>query len=223
MVPQSVRQPLSRERIVVAAVEIADADGVGAATMRRVAEALGCEAMSLYHYVTDKNDLLTGLAEHVIGEVVDASAEDPADLTDWQAIVRHRCLTARTVMLHHRWAPQVIMSLPEAPALTYAVYEQLVGTLVAGGLSYHLAHRAIHALGSMVFGFTPELFEPADGGAPPMTVEQMQAALEAMPHLAAMAGEGVHADEGSLSQCDTQAEFEFTLTLILDGLDRARS
>jgi AcrR family transcriptional regulator len=222
VIPPTARQPLSRERILRDAVALADADGIGGVTMRRLAEALGCEAMSLYHYVESKGALVTGLAEQVIGEVAAATAEDPPGATDWRELVLGRCLVARAVMLRHPWAPQVIMSLPEAPAITYAIYEQLVGTLVAAGFSYALAHRAIHALGSMIFGFTQELFEPPDGSAPTMTIEQMQAMAEAMPHLAALATLDIHREEGSLSTCDTQAEFEFTLALLLDGLDRAR-
>ncbi len=222
MTPTTARQPLSRERILVAAVSLADTEGIGAVTMRRVAEALSCEAMSLYHYVESKGALVAGLAEQVIGEVAEATAEDPPGVTDWRELVLGRCLIARAVMLRHPWAPQAIMSLPAAPAITNAIYEQLVGTLVEADLSYELAHRAIHALGSMVFGFTQELFEPADGSASTMTVEQMRAATEATPHLAVLATPDIHATQGALSTCDTQAEFEFTLALLLDGLDRAR-
>ena len=223
MIPPTARQALSRERILLEAIALADADGIGGVTMRRLAEALGCEAMSLYHYVESKGALVAGLAEQVITEVAAATAQNPADTTDWRELVLGRCLVAREVMLRHPWAPQVIMSLPGAPAISYAIYEQLVGTLIDAGFSYELAHRAIHALGSMVFGFTQELFEPADGSAPAMTIEQMQAVAEAMPHLAALATPDIHDEQGSLSACDTQAEFEFTLALILDGLGRARA
>ena len=84
MIPTTVRQPLSRERILVAAVALADADGISAVTMRRIAEALDCEAMSLYHYVASKGALVAGLAEQVIGEVATATAEDPPGLTGWR-------------------------------------------------------------------------------------------------------------------------------------------
>lgn len=223
MTTTTVRQPLSRERILVTAVGLADAHGIGAVTMRRIADELDCEAMSLYYYVQSKGALVAGLAEQVIGEVVAATAAAPAGATSWRLQVLGRCLLARSVMLRHPWAPQVIMSLPEAPAPAYAIYEQLVGTLVDAGFTYELAHRAIHALGSMVLGFTQELFEPVDGAAPTMTVEEMQAMTETMPHLAAMTTQDIHGTEGSLSTCDTQAEFEFTLGLLLDGLDRARA
>ena len=218
----AVKQQLSRERIVEAAVALADAEGMGAVTMRRVAEALDCEAMSLYYYVDGKGALLAGLAEQVIGGVVAATAQDPAGVADWKALIQRRCLTARGIMLRHPWAPQVIMSLKEAPPVTYAIYEQFVGTLVEAGFSYDLAHRGIHALGSMILGFTQELFEPDDGAAEQMTVEQMRAMAEAMPHLTTMATADIHSSDGQLSQCDTQAEFEFSLALILDGLGRAR-
>jgi len=219
---QTAKEPLSRERILTAAVAIADAGGIRAITMRRVAEELDCEAMSLYYYVDGKNALLAGLAETVIAEVVGATATDPPGVTDWRQLVAQRCLTARQVMQRHPWAPQVTMSLTEAPPITFAIYEQLVGTLVESGHSYQLAHRSIHALGSMVLGFTQELFEPDDAAGSEMTVDEMQAMAAAMPHLAAMTMEDLHASDGSLSQCDTQAEFEFTLGLILDGLERRR-
>lgn len=223
MVTTTVRQPLSRERILATAVGLADADGIRAVTMRRIAEELDCEAMSLYYYVESKAALVAGLAEQVIDEVVAATAADPPGATGWRELVLGRCLLARSVMLRHPWAPQVVMSLPEAPPTTYAIYEQLVGTLVDAGFTYELAHRAIHALGSMVLGFTQELFEPVEDTAPTMTVEQMQAMTATMPHLAAMATQDIHGTDGSLSTCDTQAEFEFTLGLLLDGLDRARA
>src|SRR5918998_810594 len=194
------KPPLSRERVLAAALAIADADGLESLTMRRVAEALDCEAMSLYHYVDDKKALLAGVAETVVGEVLAAAVVSAADggTGDWRTVVRARCLGARQVMLRHPWAPQLLASQAAVPSNVYAVFEALVATMVQAGFGYHLAHRAIHSLGSMVLGFTQELFEPTadDQGT---SGEEMAAMATAMPHLARLAEVAVHESEGSLS------------------------
>ena len=102
MAAPSKREPLSRDRLLAAAVEIADAEGVGAVTMRRVSAAVGVEAMSLYHYVPGKEGLLDGLADTVSdgGRRADPQRRGaPGGPSDWQATLRRRFLTARRVML----------------------------------------------------------------------------------------------------------------------------
>lgn len=217
------KEPLSRERVLAAALALADAEGLGAVTMRRVAEALDCEAMTLYYYVDDKKALLAALTEAVVAEIAAACRhlDSSADGSDWRLVVRERCLTARQVMLRHPWAPSLVATQARTPPSAFGLFEALVGAMVQGGCSYELAHRAIHALGSMLLGFTQELFEPTadDAGTSP---EEMMAVARAMPHLARLAEVAVHEAEGSLSMCDTQAEFEFTLGLILNGLEAHR-
>ena len=217
------KTPLSRERVLAAALAIADGEGLAHVTMRRVADSLDCEAMSLYHYVDDKKALLAGLAETVVDEVLAVTVRPAAaeEARDWRDAVRDRCLGAREVMLRHRWAPHLLTSQSRVPPNVYALYEALVATMVQAGLGYDLAHRAIHSLGSLLLGFTQELFEPTadDEGTSP---QEMAAAATALPHLAQLAQVAHHETEGSLSVCDTQAEFEFTLGLILDGLEAHR-
>ena len=217
------KAPLSRERVLAAALALADAEGLASLTMRKLAESLDCEAMSLYHYVKDKAALLHALAEAVVGEVVAVTVDRPVakDAGDWRDVVRARCLSAREVMLRHPWAPGLLMSQAQAPPSAHRVFEGLVATMVEAGLGYDLAHRAIHSLGSMILGFTQELFEPTaeDEGVSP---EEMAAMASDLPHLLRLAQTVVHEAEGSLSVCDTRAEFEFTLGLILDGLEAHR-
>ncbi len=217
------KAPLSRARVLAAALAIADAEGLACLTMRRVAEALDCEAMSLYHYVNDKKALLAGLAETVVDEILAATLTSAAAgrAGDWRDVVRARCLAAREVMLRHRWAPHLLASQARVPPNVYPVFEALVATMVQAGFGYDLAHRAIHCLGSLVLGFTQELFEPTadDEGT---SAEEMAAMATALPHLARLAQVAPHEADGSLSACDTRAEFEFTLDLILDGLEARR-
>ncbi len=222
MSTRTAKEPLSRDRVLDAAMSVADAHGIQSVTMRRVAETLDCEAMSLYHYVADKKALLSGMIEAVLVEVVGSSlAIDAAP--DWRDSVRDRSLAARHIMLAHPWAPGVISAETESPFALYALYEQFVGTLVDAGFTYELAHRAIHSLGPLILGFTNELFEPDAGESGAPSEEEMAAIAETMPHIATMAHMGLHEAEGSLSMCDTQAEFEFTLTLVLDGLEGRRA
>lgn len=225
MTEQKVRVGLTRERVLAAAVSLADDEGLAAVTMRRLGTELGVEAMSLYHHVPGKDGILDGLAAAVMAEVEGAAAALPSVDGDWRRRVRQRCLAAREVMLRHRWAPGLIGSRSTMPPGVYPYYEDLVATMVEGGLSYHLAHKGIHALGSMVLGFTQEIFSPQVGGGT-FDEEAAEAEFEAMakllPHLTAMVASEVHdSAEDPLGWCDSQSEFEFTLDLLLDGLARA--
>ena len=221
------RMPLSRARVLRTAVALADRDGIDALSMRRLAEALQVEAMSLYHHVRNKEAILDGVVEVVVGEILDAvtSAEAlPAD--DWRDAMRATILTARQVMLRHRWAPRVAETRRGIGLAVIGYFNHLLGILVEGGFSYDLAHHAMHVLGSRALGFTQELFEPEDADA---ADTDMAVLLEQMgqryPYIAGMLAEVAHAKdpEGQLGWCDDQFEFEFGLDVILDGLERLRA
>lgn len=231
MAARTRRTPLSREAVLAAALRLADAEGLDAVSMRRLAGELGVEAMSLYHHLPGKAGLLDGLVEAVAGEIGDAVTAATERLEaggdgDWRLELRGRCLAAREVMLRHPWAPALITSRPTIPPAVFGIYEGALATMIRGGLSYHLAHRALHALGSMVLGFAQEVFSPASGGGATDTdaVEADLARMaEVLPHLTAMAEAEMHAaDDPVLGWCDSQTEFEFTLDLLLDGLERLR-
>jgi AcrR family transcriptional regulator len=193
--------------------------------MRRLASDLGVEAMSLYHHVPSKERLLDLVTEAVLAEINAAVRARVRVDDDWPDALRARCLAAREVMVRHRWAPGLLSSRSSIPAGLYPYYEEILATMIHGGLSYHLGHRAIHALGTMVLGFTQELFTPdADGGTMDEGVAEAEFATMAtvIPHLTAMVAAEVHDNlEDPLGWCDSQNEFEFTLTLLLDGLARA--
>lgn len=217
------RAPLTRDRVLRRAVEIADERGVEGLTMRRLADDLGVEAMSLYHHVKGKDGILDGAVEVVMDEVLDAVARVPeanlAEPGDWLPAVRERILAARTVMLRHRWAPAV-MEARNVLSLSAARHvDGVVALMRAGGFSWDLIHHGLHALGSRLHGFTQELGEP-EGGAEETDAMLAQIAPQ-IPHLVAMFSEVAHDDAGStLGWCDDQTEFEFGLDLILDGLER---
>ncbi len=220
---EASRQPLSRERVLAEAMNVADDEGISAVTMRRVAVGLRVEAMSLYRHVPGKEQLLDGLVERIVAEV-DSAIGDRLPGEDWCVALRRRCLTARQVMMRHRWAPGLIGTRPAIPPDVYLYFEAVLATLIDGGFSYHLAHQAIHALGSMVLGFTQELFSPAAGGdnsEHDNADAELAAMADVLPHIAAMVAAELHDNQDDpLGWCDSQAEFEFTLDLLLDGLAR---
>jgi AcrR family transcriptional regulator len=205
--------------VLAAAVAIADSEGLKALTMRRLAADLDVEAMSLYYHLPAKEALLDGVVESVLTEICTAAAgTGPAE--DWRARLREQFLTARRIMLRHPWAPGLLTSRSSIPPVVYGYYDGIVATLVAGGFSYRLAHRALHAFGSMTLGFAQEIFTPGDADA---EEEELAAMAEALPHLTAMVASEAHdADDPTLGWCDSQIEFEFTLDLLLDGLSRLR-
>ncbi len=211
-------------------MQIADAEGLAAVSMRRVATELHVEAMSLYHHVANKEALLDGLVARLATEILAEStaAVDRAGATglDWRAEVHTRSLVARQVMLRHHWAPALITSRSVIPLEVQAMFEAVLGAMIRGGLSYQTAHRGLHALSSMVLGFVQEPFSAPDGDPRVDDVEmdaEMQAAFaEQFPYTSAMIAAELHAEgEAMLGWCDSQTEFEYTLGLLLDGLDRA--
>ena len=222
---KKARAPLTRERVLRAAVDLADERGIDALTMRALGQELGVEAMSLYNHVKNKADILTGIVDVVCEEIVAAVDEiaPPDDPADWKAVLRTRILTAREVLLSHRWAPALLESLKDIPPSLIAYYDAQIGLMREGGVSLHLAHHALHALGSRALGFTQELFVQEDSELDPdlmaMMLKQMAGRY---PHMADMMKIVVHDPESTLGGCDDQFEFEFGLDVILDGLDRLR-
>ena len=220
------RQPLSRERVMRAAVTVADAEGISAVSMRRIGQELGVEAMSLYNHVAGKEALLDAMVDQVAGELVAAvaSLDAPDPATDWRGALRARALAAREVMLRHRWAPGVLETRTTMSLDIVRYYDGVVGILRAGGFSHDLAHHSLHALGSRVIGFSQELFDPGDAAAGDASEEMLAAMASQIPHLVEMLGEVAHDDPGStLGWCDDQTEFEFGLDVVLDGLERRRA
>jgi len=218
------RIPLSRDRVLRAAVKVADEGGVEAITMRRLADELGAEAMSLYYHVARKEDILGGIVDVIAQEINDAVGQirGPSEAAGWKTAARQRILSARQVFLRHPWAPGLFERHASTSPAVLRYYDALLGLMRDGGFSYDLAHHALHALGSRALGFSQEMFDPGDGAA-----DEEAAALDALagqfPHLAGMMAEIAHDDpDSTLGWCDDQTEFEFGLDLILDGLDRMR-
>ena len=221
------RAPLTRDAVLSTAVELADDAGIVGLTIRRLAEQLGVEPMSLYYHVANKEAILDGIVDLVFGEIEEETGGFQVPTTDaaWQASLRARILAARLVMLRHPWLPGV-MDTRKGIGMTNARYvDSVVGTLRSGGFSYDLIHHAMHALGSRMYGFSQELGETENGSADTASgdAEELAQMAAQVPHLARMLAVVRHDDpDSTLGWCDDQFEFEFGLDLLLDGLERTR-
>jgi AcrR family transcriptional regulator len=149
--------------VLRAAIMIADSSGLESVTMRRLAEELGAEAMSLYYHVAGKEDLLNGIADAVVAEINEAvgTISVPAAGDGWKAAVRQRILAARQVLLRHRWAPRLLETRTNTSLAVLLYYDGLLRLMRDGGFSYDLIHHALHALGSRALGFSQEMFDPS--------------------------------------------------------------
>ena len=205
------RSPLTRERVVKAAVRLADREGIEAVSMRRLGTELGIEAMSLYTHVRGKDDLLDGMIELVIREI-------PIHRDgDWKAALRTTILAARAVVLRHPWAPRVIETRNDPGPSGLRYYDAVMGILREGGFSLEMTHHAIHLFGSRLLGFTQDLFDDSPDVSPEAMKAMAAALADTHPHVAEMALGATH--EGALGGCDDDVEFAFGLELILDGLE----
>ncbi len=218
------RRPLSRERVLVAAVALADEAGIESLSMRRLAQELGVVPMALYKHVANKEELLDGMVDTIVGEIDPAVRDAP-----WKIAVRLRVLAARRVFLRHPWARPVVETRTNTTPAVLEYMEAFVGMFLAGGFSADLTHHIMHALGSRMWGFTQEVFNDSAGpnGTEPqgMTVEARAAMAlqmaQSYPNLLQIALAAAHDDESVVgSGCDDQFEFEFALDLLLDGFER---
>lgn len=208
---------LTRERVLAAAVALADREGLAAVSMRRVGQEVGVEAMSLYTHVKGKDDLLAAMADSVVGEIA-VALPGPGQPTDWKALLRATIMEARAVMLRHPWAPRILEQRGQPGPQTLRYLDGVMGVMRSGGLSLAVTHHALHALGSRLMGFTQDLFDDSTSGDPAMAAAIAAQLGPTHPYIAEMALGATH--EGGLGGCDDGVEFAVALDLILDGLER---
>jgi AcrR family transcriptional regulator len=208
--------------VLAAAVGLADDAGLAAVSMRKLADQLGVVPMALYKHVADKDELVDGMVDVVIGEFA------PADPTlNWKDAIRHRFLSARQAVLRHGWARQAIESRTRRSPVVLAYMDSVVGMFRAGGFSVDLTHHLMHALGNRIWGFSPELFDETQRQTETPVVdaarqaELMQEAATKYPHILEVVMEATGGD-ASRYGCDEDFEFVFALDLLLDGAERLR-
>jgi AcrR family transcriptional regulator len=215
-VPQSPwhQAPLSRERVLQAALQLADEGGIEALSMRKLAQGLGVQAMSLYNHVANKDDLLDGIVDRVVGEI-----EVPSLETDWKSAMRQRSTSAHTVLLSHPWATMPLVSRVNVGPAMLRYVDATLGCLYEAGFSFEMADRAWNAIDSHIYGFTlqelnfpfeaAEYSEEAAKGLSLIPAEQYPYLNRLTQYVMEGRYDGIH-------------DFEFGLELILSGLDRFR-
>ena len=209
------RTPLNRDRVLDAAIALADAQGLEAVSMRALAQRLGAGAMSLYNHVANRQDLVQAMVDRVIEEI-----ELPEEGPDWEAAVRTCAVSAHDAFVRHPWAcgPAINGSgTPTAASPRLRYIEWLLATLREAGFSPEQAYHGYHAIDSHILGFTMwQLGHDLPDDLKPL-VERFFAALgdDELPYLREHAVLHAAAAEG-----DGAREFEFGLELILAGLKR---
>lgn len=209
------RVTLSRERVLVAAVAVADAGGIAGLTIRSLAEHLGVKPMSVYHYVANKSEILDGIVDVVFAEI-----DLPPRNGNWQSEIRQGAASARRALRRHPWALGLLESRKNPGPATLRHHDLMIGTLRGAGFSVEATAHAYAVIDSYVYGFAlQEAALPFDG---PETVagvaEPMMGRFPAgeYPHLVEMATEFI-----LQPGYDFGNEFEIGLDLILEALTRS--
>jgi AcrR family transcriptional regulator len=212
------RVPLTRERVLQTAVALADQGGVEALSMRKLAHALDVVPMALYRHVANKDELLGGLVDVVIGEI-----DLPLDGADWKTAMRERILSARRALMRHPWASRVMESRSTPTPVVLAYMDSMIGMLRTGGFSLDLTHHVLHAMGSRIFGFTQELFNDTTDNEPSAEAAMWEGLAGTYPYIYEIFTTISHDDRSVVGAgCDDQFEFEFALDLMLDGIERLK-
>ncbi|MEW5854349.1 MAG: TetR/AcrR family transcriptional regulator C-terminal domain-containing protein [Myxococcota bacterium] len=209
------RAPLTRERVLRAAMAVADEGGVASLTMRKLAEKLGVEAMSLYYHVANKDEILDGMVDAVFSEI------DLPVGVDWKTAMRQRALSARAALKRHRWAIGVLESRANPGPATLRHHDAVLGCLRNAGFSVELAAHAFSALDSYIYGFAlQELNLPFSNTE---ELEKVAASImkdmpvDAYPHLSELVVQHVLKPGYAYAN-----EFEYGLNLLLDSLEQQR-
>ena len=215
------RPPLRRVTVLDAAVDLADAEGIEAVSMRRLADRLGVVPMALYKHVADKEDLLDGMVDRVVGTF--RRSDPDLGAASWPAAVRTAVLSAREIVQQHPWARRVIETRTHRTPAVLAHMEAVTSLFLAGGLSPDLTHHVMHVLGNRIWGFSPELFNDPSGRPPsdrPRTSGELDPAD--FPGILTIAADAAARRPGATG-CDEEFEFRFALDLILGAVERLQA
>ena len=205
------RTPLNRELVLETAMGLADTGGIKAMTMSKIAAELGVEAMSLYHHVANKDDILDGILDAVAAEI------DLTEEGDWKATTRRRAISAQATLLRHPWAAMLWVSRMSLGGARMKYMDVALSTFRRGGLDEELTHHAYHVVENHIIGYA---------------MQQVSFAVDTS-NLDSLAGEflerlpreeypdlALHVRQHMVPPSEAETEFEFGLRLILDGVER---
>jgi len=208
------RPRLTTDRVLRAAVHLADRDGLGALTMRRLGAELGVEAMSLYKHVASKEAILDGVVELIVGQI-----EIPSAGAEWKQAMRRRAFSAREVLAGHSWAIGLLESRGSPGPATMRYLDAILGNLRSAGFSIEDAVHALWLLDSYVYGHVIQETSLSPASTPPPGTELTESVLEQAtmaeyPHLVEVA------EHARRSDYSVDREFTYGLDLILDALEQ---
>jgi len=211
------RAPLSRARVLEAAIGLADESGIASLTMRKLAQELGVEAMTLYYYVSNKDEILDGMVDIVVGEI-----ELPSLAADWKAAIRRTAISAHAVLIRHPWAASLMLSSAGVSDARLRYMNSILGSLRLSGFSAEMTDHAYHALESHIIGFTLWVVGMDLGSDEDLALLATNflrdLPRDRLPHLAE------HVEQHLKPRNpDDEGSFAFGLDLILDGLERIRT
>ena len=211
------RVPLTKDLVLRAAIRLADQGGIESLSMRKLGQALGVEAMSLYNHVASKDDILDGIADYVLTEI-----DLPGTDGDWEAAIRRCALSAHATLSAHPWACTLIMSIPRPLPGRLRYTESVLRCLRRAGFSAGTAYHGYHAIDSHILGFT---LWAAGHSLSSISRDDVAAfvpmlAAEGYPYLAEHAEQ--HLARADKDENGDESEFEFGLRLIIDGLRTMR-
>jgi AcrR family transcriptional regulator len=207
------RSRLTRDRVQRAAITAADAGGLEALTMRKLAEVLEVAPMALYRHVANKEDLIDGMVDIVFGEV-----GLPLSGADWRTAMRQRAISLRDVLMRHRWAIGIMESRTNPGPATLRHHDSVLGSLRAGGFSIVMAAHAYSVLDSYIYGFALTRMNLPFG--PDDVAEMAEAMLQPFPANEYPNMVEILTEHVMKPGYDYGDEFEYGLDLILDGLER---
>lgn len=206
------RAPLSRERVLRAALALADEGGIKSLTMRRLGQDLQVEAMSLYNHIAGKEDILDGIVDLVFSEIA-----VPSDVTDWRTSMRRRAISAREVLIRHPWATSLMQSRTKPGPATLRHHDAVIGSLRKAGFTIDMAAHAFSVVDGYIYGFALQQVNlPSRSSAESAELAESilrELPADTYPHLAEMI-----VDHALKPGYDYAQEFEFGLDLILDGV-----
>ena len=209
--PRNSRSTLNRERVLLAAIAIADRDGIDGLSMRKLGEELNVEAMSIYNYIANKDELLDAMSDYIVN-----TFERPATDLDWKTALRRCTLSAHKTLWAHPWLCALNMSRPKISTASLKYAESITGVLRSAKFSNQLTHHALHAIDNHLFGSTLQEISLITGmqtSSPEINAILLQQMVNKYPNISHVIVDAVH---------DHEVEFEFVLDLLLDGLENVR-
>jgi AcrR family transcriptional regulator len=212
--PAARRTPLTPERILRAAIKLADRQGLEALSMRKLATTLKVEAMSLYNHVANKDELLDGMVNEIIGEIA-----LPERGGDWRGAMRARAVSALAVMTAHPWAPMLVVSRISVGPNMLRYIDATLGVLREAGFSWEETDRAWNTIDNYIYGFALQ-----QQNFPVNPDDYASAAASFLPMLPADRYPFMHEMSAKIADrsLDGTHDFAFGLDVILDGLERVR-